>query len=150
MGDPEGSIPTRWFSPDERLELIRLSDYILMAPPLTPATRHFLGAREFSSAKPNAYLVNVARGEVIDQQALGEALESKQLAGCCLDVTTPEPLNSGSQLWEMENVTLTFHTSAARPLESFYDLACELFAENLSRFVNGRELLNLIDPARGY
>jgi len=150
MGDPEGSIPSRWLSPGERAELVRLSDYILLAPPLTPETRHFLGAKEFSAAKPNAYLINVARGEVIDQNALIEALKSGQLAGSCLDVTTPEPLTSDSPLWDTDNVTLTFHTSAARPLASFYDLACELFSENLSRFVSGRELFNVIDPVRGY
>jgi phosphoglycerate dehydrogenase-like enzyme len=150
MGDPEGSIPSRWFSPNERAGLVRLSDYILLAPPLTRETRHFLGAKEFAAARPNAYLINVARGEVIDQNALIEALKSGRLAGSCLDVTAPEPLTSDSPLWEMENVTLTFHTSAARPLASFYDLACELFAENLSRFVSGRELFNVIDPVRGY
>ncbi len=150
MGDPEGLIPSRWFSPGERIELVRLSDYILLAPPLTAETRHFLGPREFAAAKPNAYLINVARGEVIDQDALIEALKSRRLSGGCLDVTTPEPLNSDSALWDMENVTLTFHTSAARPVASFYDLACELFAENLSRFKSGRELFNVIDPARGY
>ena len=150
MGDPEGSIPSRWFSPGERLELVRLSDYILLAPPLTAETRHFLGASEFAAAKPNAYLINVARGEVIDQNALIEALKSGHLGGGCLDVTTPEPLNPDSRLWDMENVTLTFHTSAARPIASFYDLACELFAENLNRFMSGRELFNVIDPVRGY
>jgi phosphoglycerate dehydrogenase-like enzyme len=150
MGDAKGSIPSRWFSPNERVELIRLSDYILLAPPLTAETRHFLGAKEFAAAKPNAYLINVARGEVIDQNALLDAVESGRLAGSCLDVTTPEPLNSDSPLWDIENVTLTFHTSAARPPESFYDLACELFAENLRRFVNEQELLNVIDPVRGY
>jgi phosphoglycerate dehydrogenase-like enzyme len=150
MGDPEGSIPSQWFSPDARSELIRLSDYILLAPPLTPETRHFLGAKEFAAAKPNAYLINVARGEVIDQNALIDALKNGQLAGSCLDVTTPEPLTADSPLWDMENVTLTFHTSAARPIASFYDLACELFAENLKRFANGGELFNVIDPVRGY
>jgi phosphoglycerate dehydrogenase-like enzyme len=150
MGDPEGSIPSQWFGPDGRAELIRLSDYILLAPPLTPETRHFIGAKEFAAAKPNAYLINVARGEVIDQNALVEALKQGQLAGSCLDVTTPEPLTADSPLWDMENVTLTFHTSAARPITSFYDLACELFADNLNRFANGHTLFNIIDPARGY
>ncbi len=150
MGDPDGSIPSQWFRPEERIELVGLSDYILLAPPLTPATRHFLGEKEFAAAKPMAYLINVARGEVIDQPALIEAIKRGRLNGCCLDVTTPEPLNSDSPLWDMENVTLTFHTSAARPIVSFYDLACELFAENLRRFIAGRELFNVIDPIRGY
>jgi phosphoglycerate dehydrogenase-like enzyme len=150
MGDAEGAIPSNWYSPDDREELIRLSDYMLLALPLTSATRHFLGAKEFAAARRNAYLINVARGEVIDQKALIDALKSGQLAGSCLDVTTPEPLNSNSPLWDLENATLTFHTSAARPPESFYDLACQLFAENLTRFVSGRELFNVIDPVRGY
>jgi phosphoglycerate dehydrogenase-like enzyme len=121
-----------------------------MALPLTSATRHFLSAKEFAAARRNAYLINVARGEVVDQKALIDALERGQLAGSCLDVTTPEPLDPKSPLWDLEPVTLTFHTSAARPPESFYDLACELFAENLSRFANGRALFNVIDPVRGY
>ena len=150
MGDPEGAIPSRWFGPDERIELIELSDYVVVAPPLTAATRHLLGTRELAAAKPTAYLINVARGEVIDQDALVEALRSQRLAGACLDVTTPEPLNSDSPLWDMENVTLTFHTSAARPLSNFYDLACELFAENLRRFMSGRQMFNVIDRSRGY
>jgi len=150
MGDPEGSIPSRWFGPEERHELLRLSDYIVMALPLTTRTRHFLGPHEFAAARPNAYLINVARGGVIEPDALVRALNGRRLSGCCLDVTTPEPLNPDNPLWDMENVTLTFHTSAARPPESFYDLACELFAENLRRFLSGDELLNVIDPARGY
>ena len=150
MGDPDGAIPSGWFSPGQRIELVRVSDYILLAPPLTAETHHFLGAKEFTVAKPNAYLINVARGEIIDQTALIEALREGQLAGSCLDVTSPEPLTSDSPLWHTPNVTLTFHTSAARPTASFYDLACELFAENLRRFVSGRELFNVIDPIRGY
>jgi phosphoglycerate dehydrogenase-like enzyme len=150
LGDPEGSIPAQWFSSEQRMELLRLSDYMLLSAPLTVATRHFLGAKEFAAAKPNAYLINVARGEVIDQTALVEALRSGRLAGSCLDVTTPEPLMSDSPLWDIQNITLTFHTSAARPIESFYDLASELFGENLRRFVTGEELFNVIDPVQGY
>jgi phosphoglycerate dehydrogenase-like enzyme len=150
MGDPEGAIPSGWFSPDQRIELVRLSDYILLALPLTTETRHFLSATEFAAANPNAYLINVARGEVIDQNALIEALGNGQLAGSCLDVTSPEPLTADHPLWDAANVTLTFHTSAARPIASFYDLACELFAENLGRYASGRDLFNVIDPVRGY
>ncbi|MGH7933412.1 MAG: D-2-hydroxyacid dehydrogenase [Candidatus Binataceae bacterium] len=150
MGDPEGLIPSRWFGPDELVELVKLSDYLVVAPPLTAATYHLLGAKEFAAAKPAMYLINVARGEVIDQGALIDALNHRRLSGACLDVTAPEPLDADSPLWDMENVTLTFHTSAARPLSAFYDRACELFAENLRRFVSGRELLNVIDRTRGY
>jgi phosphoglycerate dehydrogenase-like enzyme len=150
MGDPDGSVPRRWFGPDDVLDFIALSDFIVMAPPLTATTRHMVGAREFAAARPTAYLINVARGEVIDQNALIEALRAGRLSGDCLDVTEPEPLDPESPLWEMENVTLTFHTSAARPTAILYDFACDLFAENLKRFTSGRELTNVIDPERGY
>ena len=150
IGDPDGSIPRRWFGPDDLIDLISLSDFIVLAPPLTAATRHMIGAREFAAARPTAYLINVARGEVVDQDALIDAHRAGRLSGACLDVTTPEPLNPESPLWEMENVTLTFHTSAARPASILYDFACELFAENLKRVTSGRELMNVIDPQRGY
>jgi phosphoglycerate dehydrogenase-like enzyme len=150
MSDAEGTIPCRWFGPDDRIDLMRSSDYVLLAPPLTAATRHFIGRHELAAARPTAYLINVARGEVIDQEALVNALERGRLGGCCLDVTTPEPLTPESALWDAKNVNITFHTSAARPAESFYDLACELFAENLRRFVAGGDLFNVINPAVGY
>lgn len=150
IGDPEGAIPRRWFGPDDLAELIGLSDFIVLAQPLTAATRHMIGARELAAARPAAYLINVARGQVVDQNALIDALRAGQLSGACLDVTTPEPLDDESPLWDMENVTLTFHTSAARPAAIVYDFACELFAENLRRFTSGRELMNVVDPQRGY
>jgi phosphoglycerate dehydrogenase-like enzyme len=148
VGDPQGVIPKRWFGPGQRAELVALSDYIVVTLPLTPDTRHFLGAREFAAAKPGAYVVNVGRGEVIDQQAMIEALKSGALAGAGLDVTTPEPLNPESPLWDIENVLLTPHVSGAK--QGYNDQACEVFVENLRRFMSGRPMLNLVDRASGY
>ncbi len=148
VGDPEGRIPKRWFGPDQRLELVALSDFIVVTLPLTPETRHFLGAAEFAVTKPAAYVVNVGRGEVIDQDAMIEALQSGRLGGAGLDVTTPEPLDAGSALWDIENVLLTPHVSGAR--QGYNDAACEVFVENLRRFTSGRKMVNLIERSRGY
>jgi phosphoglycerate dehydrogenase-like enzyme len=148
VGDPQGSIPARWFGPDQRVEMVGLSDFIVVTLPLTPQTRHFLGAREFAAAKPGAYVVNVGRGEIIDQEAMIEALKNGRLGGAGLDVTTPEPLDAGSPLWDIENVLLTPHISGAK--QAYNDQACEVFVENMRRFVSGREMLNLTDRSRGY
>jgi phosphoglycerate dehydrogenase-like enzyme len=148
VGDPQGLIPKRWFGPEERLELVQASDFIIVTLPLTADTRHFLGAREFASARPRAYVVNVGRGEVIDQNAMIEALRSGKLGGAGLDVTTPEPLDSQSPLWDIENVLLTPHISGAK--QGYNDEACEVFVENMRRFVAGRPMLNLVDRAHGY
>lgn len=148
VGDPEGTIPRRWFGPEQRNELLAASDYVVMSLPLTPETRHFLAAREFAMMKPGAYLVNVGRGGIIDQNAMIAALKDGHLAGAGLDVTDPEPLNADSELWDLENVILTPHCSGAR--KNYYDVGCELFAENLRRFLSGRELINAIDRAHRY
>jgi len=148
VGDPQGVIPRRWLGPERRIELMERSDFVVVTLPLTPETRHFLGAREFAAARPGAYVVNVGRGEVIDQEAMIEALRSGKLGGAGLDVTTPEPLDSQSPLWDMENVLLTPHISGAK--QGYNDEACEVFVENLRRFKAGRPLLNLVERARGY
>jgi phosphoglycerate dehydrogenase-like enzyme len=148
VGDPDGIIPSRWFGPDQRGELLAASDYVVVSLPLTPDTRHFLGKREFDAMKPGAYLVNVGRGPIIDQDAMIAALKDGRLSGAGLDVTDPEPLNPESELWDMENVILTPHSSGAR--KTYYDVGCELFAENLRRFINGQELINQIDRTHAY
>jgi phosphoglycerate dehydrogenase-like enzyme len=148
VGDPEGRIPRRWFGPAQRAELIGQSDYIVVALPLTSETRSFLGAAEFAAAKPSACLVNVGRGEVIDQDAMVAAPREKRLAGAALDVMTPEPLPPEHALWDMENVILTPHSSG--PSIRYQEDCCRVFAENLRRFVSGKELLNVVDIKRGY
>src|SRR5579875_3844895 len=148
VGDPQGRIPSRWFGPDQRAEIVGLSDFIVVTLPLTPQTRNFLGAREFAAAKPTACLVNVGRGEVIDQDALIDALNNKRLAAAALDVMVPEPLPPDHPLWNMEQVILTPHSSG--PSVSYQEDCCRVFAENLRRFANGQQLLNVVDAKRGY
>jgi phosphoglycerate dehydrogenase-like enzyme len=148
LGDPDGKIPERFYGPDERRAMLAESDYVTVALPLTTATHRFIGARELDVMKPGAYLVNVGRGEVIDQEALIEALRAGKIGGAGLDVFEREPLEKESPLWDAENVILTPHMSGA--FKGYVQACCELFAENLRKFVAGRPLLNRIDPALGY
>jgi phosphoglycerate dehydrogenase-like enzyme len=148
LGDPDGKIPARFFGPDDREAILCESDFISVTLPLTDHTRKFIGEREFAAMKPGAYLVNIGRGEVIDERAMASALTAKKIGGAGLDVFEHEPLAASSPLWDLENVILTPHMSGAN--RSYMDKACELFAENLKRFVANRLLLNLVDPNLGY
>ena len=148
LGDPDGKIPARFFGPDDREAILRESDYVSVTLPLTDHTRKFIGEREFAAMKPGAYLVNIGRGEVIDERAMAAALAAAKIGGAGLDVFEHEPLESSSPLWDLENVILTPHISGAN--RGYMDKACELFAENLKRFAANRPLLNVVDPNQGY
>jgi phosphoglycerate dehydrogenase-like enzyme len=148
LGDPAGTIPARFFGPEQREEILRESDYISVTLPLTEHTRKFIGARELRAMKPGAYIVNIGRGEVIDEHAMAEALKAGKLGGAGLDVFEHEPLEASSPLWELENVILTPHISGAN--RGYMDKACELFVENLKRFASNHPLLNVVDPQLGY
>ena len=115
----------------------------MVAAPATPETRNMLGEREFALMKPSAYLINVARGTLLDEPALISALERNVIAGAALDVTVKEPLPPESPLWKMNNVVITPHVSGAT--ESTWEREEELMAENLTRWFAGRELLNRVD-----
>ena len=123
------------FGPDALHDLLGRSDYVVLACPLTEETRGLLGAPEFSSMRRDATLVNVARGEVVDQQALETALRTGYLGGAALDVAETEPLPSESPLWELSNVLITPHMAGGSP--AFPQRCADLFAENYERFVAG-------------
>lgn len=148
VGDPEGRIPARWFGPEEREALLSESDYITVTLPMTLHTNKFIGAREFAAMRPNAYIANIGRGGVIDQNAMIEALKANRIAGAGLDVFEREPLEPESELWDLENVILTPHMSGA--YRDYNTGACTLFADNLSRYRSGQPLYNLVDRALGY
>ena len=148
LGDPDGKIPARYFGPEDRETILRESDYVSVTLPLTDHTRRFISERELAAMKPGAYLVNIGRGEVIDERAMAAALSAKKIGGAGLDVFEHEPLEASSPLWDLENVILTPHISGAN--RGYMDKACELFVENLKRFAANRALLNLVDPALGY
>jgi len=135
--------------PMERLhDVLRESDYIVLAVPLTPETDKLIGEPELRVMRNNAYLVNVARGRVIDEAALIRALQEGWIGGAGLDVATEEPLPSDSPLYTMPNVILTPHISG---VSVHYDeRLTKLFADNLRRYRAGETLRNRYEPQRGY
>jgi phosphoglycerate dehydrogenase-like enzyme len=129
-------------------KLLTQSDFVVITTPLTPETYHLIDVQALAEMKPSAFLVNIARGDIIDEGALIAALREGRLAGAALDVFAQEPLPDDSPLWRMDNVILTPHIAGITP--HYERRAGELFAENLRRFVAGQPLLNKVDFARGY
>ncbi len=119
------------------------ADAVLVAAPLTDATRHLLDAAAFAACKPGAYIVNIARGGLIDQLALIAALQSGQLGGAALDVADPEPLPSDDPLWDAPNLILVPHVGGSGSTESPRRLA-ETVKRNLDDFVAGRPFRTLL------
>jgi phosphoglycerate dehydrogenase-like enzyme len=134
--------------PDTLPELLGESDFIVLAAPLTPATEEMINAETLAMVKPGAWLINVARGRLIDERALLRALRDGPLGGAVLDTFRDEPLPPMSSFYDLPNVIVTPHTawSSGRVL----DRSIELFCDNLRRFSKGEPLLNVVDPAAGY
>lgn len=129
-------------------KMLPLCDYVVAAAPLTPETRHMLGAPEFALMKPDAIVMNVGRGPVIDEAAIIEALRTKQIRGAALDVFEVEPLPTDSPLWEMENVLISYHT--ADHTKDWLNDAVNLFIEQFGRWRKGEPLKNVTDKRAGY
>lgn len=147
-GDPEGEIPERIFAPGSLGDMLPLCDYVAITAPLSPETRHLIGAGELAAMKKSAFLVNISRGAVIDEPALIAALQDGTIAGAGLDVFETEPLPADSPLYKLDNVILTPHVAGFS--EHYNDRLVQLFVENLQRYRDGQPLLNLVDPERGY
>lgn len=134
--------------PETLPELLAESDFIVLAAPLTPETEDMINADTLAKVKPGAWLINVARGRLIDERALLRALRDGHLGGAVLDTFRDEPLSPMSSFYDVPNVIVTPHTawSSGRVL----DRSVELFCDNLRRFASGEPLLNVVDPSAGY
>lgn len=130
------------------LELVRRSDYLLVALPVTARTRGLIGRTEIAALKPGAVVVNVARGDIVDEEALYEALEGGRLRGAALDVFRTEPLASDSPIWRLPNVLITPHVSATTT--RFWEREVDLIRDNVARYLAGRALRNVVDKRLGY
>jgi len=128
--------------------LCERSDYVVLAAPITPETRHFIGTDELDAMRPEAVLVNVGRGGLVDQTALVAALQRGVIRGAALDVFETEPLPAGDPLYGLDNVLLSPHT--ADHTATWREEAMRCFLDNLRRFVAGEPLLHVVDKARGY
>ncbi|MFA9200065.1 MAG: NAD(P)-dependent oxidoreductase [Cypionkella sp.] len=135
--------------PDQWRARLGEFDWVILAVPATPETDAMIGAAELAAMKPTAVLVNIARGAVVDQEALVEALRQRRIGGALLDVTTPEPLPPEHPLWSLQAAQITMHLSG-RAQSKMFVRSAERFVENCRRYVAGAPLAPIFDPARGY
>jgi glyoxylate/hydroxypyruvate reductase len=129
-------------------ELLRSCDIMVLTCPLTPETFRLIGAPELAALGPDGILVNIARGAIVDEPALIEALRQRTIRGAVLDVAQTEPLAADSPLWDLGNVLISPHSASTLATENV--VLVDLFLRNLGLFQAGKPLLNRYDPARGY
>ena len=145
-GGPEGV--AKVFAPAQLAELLAESDYVVLAVPVTPATQNIINAERLSHMKPDARLINVGRGPLVDEGALIQALREGRIAGAALDVFVEEPLPSDSPLWDMEHVLITPHIASNSDKQ--WERQYAVVAGNLRRYLNHEPLLSVVDKRRGY
>ncbi|HLN67778.1 MAG TPA: D-isomer specific 2-hydroxyacid dehydrogenase family protein [Streptosporangiaceae bacterium] len=138
----------RTLSTDRLTEALAGARAVVLTVALTPQTRGLIGRTELAAMEPDAWLVNVARGGVVDTEALVEALRAGQIGGAAVDVTDPEPLPAGHPLWDLPNCLITPHTADTE--EMTRPLLAGRITENVRRLAAGQELVGLLDPGLGY
>lgn len=146
-GDAPDHVEAIWPA-DELPRLLAMSDVVILCVPLSEQTKQLVGQRELAQMRDDAYLINVARGQVIDEQALIEELHAGRFAGVGLDVAEVEPLPASSPLWQMSNVSITPHVGAQA--KDRVDSTVDFFCMNLRRYEGGQTLLNLVDKRLGF
>jgi len=134
-----------FYEPKDLLKVLQEVDYFIIVAPLSPQTRGMIRARELSSMKPSAFLINIGRGEIVDEEALIQALNSGKIAGAALDAFCQEPLPKSHPFWKMKNVIVTPHVGGATDI--YVEQVLSIFEENLQRFLSGerRNLINLVE-----
>jgi phosphoglycerate dehydrogenase-like enzyme len=137
-----------FFGPRDLPTLLRSSDFVVIAAPLTPETQGLIGEAELRAMKPTAYILNIGRGAIIQEAVLIRALKEKWIAGAGLDVTEVEPLPAESELFRLPNVFLTPHYSGFR--SNYWQHALTIFKPNLEKFLRGEPLNNVVDKQAGY
>lgn len=136
-------------APDQWRAKLGEFDWVILAVPATPETDGLIGAAELAAMKSDAVLVNIARGQVVDQDALIAALKANQIHSAFLDVTTPEPLPAEHPLWDLPNAHVTMHLSG-RAQDKMFIRSVERFLGNLERYRQGEALEPVMDLLRGY
>ncbi|MBK7951542.1 MAG: D-2-hydroxyacid dehydrogenase [Deltaproteobacteria bacterium] len=134
--------------PDRLHELLGRSDVVVLAAAGTPETENLMNAAAFHAMKPGSVFINVARGNMVDEKALAEALRSEHLSAAATDVALEEPLPPESPLWDVPNLLISPHSSASQ--DRYFEMIFEIFLANLEAYLAGRPLANLCDLAKGY
>jgi len=148
MGDPSGALVHRLYPAEALHSMLKECDFVVITVPKTPATIGLISTAELAMFKPAAFLIDVSRGGIVDQDALIQALREHKIAGAALDVFPEEPLPPGNPLWKFANVIITPHISGNTL--KYDQRAADLFAINLQRYLTGQPLYNRIMPDRGY
>ncbi|HWF93265.1 MAG TPA: D-2-hydroxyacid dehydrogenase [Terriglobales bacterium] len=147
-GEPAPEGVRKVFGTNELSKMLGESDYVVLAVPVTASTKKMIDAKQLAAMRPNACLINIGRGAVLDEAALVDALRTKTIAAAALDVFEKEPLPQDSPLWKMENVLITPHTAGLT--DKLWERQYAFFSENLRRFMNGQPLLAVVDKQKGY
>lgn len=147
-GDPSGEIPARIYPGQAVATMARECDFLVVTVPLTGGTRQLIDARVFESMKETAFFINIARGSIVDEAALIEALQTHKISGAALDVFVEEPLPQQNPLWTLPNVIISPHVAGNTP--DYYDRAVKVFIENLKRYQERKPLINTLDREHGY
>jgi phosphoglycerate dehydrogenase-like enzyme len=134
--------------PDSLPSLLEQSDYVVLAAALTAETAGMISAASLAHMRPNAWLINIARGGLVDTEALVAAIRAGTIGGAALDVTDPEPLPDGHILWTLPNVLITPHVASTPALGAHF--LANRVEENVRRFGHGHELLGVVDQSLGY
>jgi phosphoglycerate dehydrogenase-like enzyme len=142
-GDTDELLP-----PSQLHDLLAQSDFVVVSLPLTTETTKLIGEPELRAMKSSAYLINIARGAIVDEAVLIRALKEDWIAGAGLDVFETEPLPPDSELWELPNVILSPHITGMT--EEYQTRATELFCDNLRRYLAGQKLINEVEKEKGY
>jgi D-2-hydroxyacid dehydrogenase (NADP+) len=138
----------RCFDQGELLKVLPQADFVVLCLPNTPATKGIINSAALAAMKPGAYLVNVSRGALIDETALGAALRDGHIAGAGLDVTTQDPIPKESPLWNLPNTIITPHIATESVKLS--DAVVDFWCENVRRFAQNEALLGVVDRRAGY
>jgi phosphoglycerate dehydrogenase-like enzyme len=136
-------------TPDQWQARLGDFDWVILAAPSTNATKAMIGADELAAMKPSAWLINIARGDMVDQQALIAALSARNIAGAFLDTVHPEPLPVDHPLWTAPNVLHSMHLSGRSQTKMFHRAAA-LFLDNLDAYLAGKPMRNVVDLDAGY
>jgi phosphoglycerate dehydrogenase-like enzyme len=147
-GEPRPDQVDAVWTPERLPDLLAQSDVVVLAAPHTPETKRLIGRAQLDHMKRGALLVNVARGKLVDDEAIVDALRDGRLGGAALDVFSDEPLDPSSPYWDLPNVIVTPHTSGV--MQDYWTPLVALFADNLRRFEKGEPLLNVVDKVAGY
>ena len=135
-------------TPDRHGEILARADFVVIAAPATPETKQLMSTAELAAMKPSAYLINIARGSLVDTDALVAAITAGEIAGAALDVTDPEPLPDDHPIWAIDEILVTPHIANPDAWDAVQ--LSPLIRTNVERYLRGEPLLGRVDPALGY